>query len=219
VLAEIVSAETEVAADMVIALEAAFGGEPGVIVIAGTGSIAYGANAQAQTARAGGWGFAISDEGSGHWIGRQAVGAVLRACDEGVSPEDSSLLTGIMKLWGLRTVEEIVLAANAAPPPNFAALFPIVLAASDRGDAIAEKLLRRAGAELAGLTEIVAARLFAGTPPVPVAMSGGVFANSARVREAFYHTLRNECPGAAVRPAVVEPVYGALARARRGWAG
>ena len=60
-----------------IALEAAFGSGPGVIVIAGTGSIAYGRNREGQTARAGGWGFAISDEGSGHWIGRTAVAAAI----------------------------------------------------------------------------------------------------------------------------------------------
>ena len=80
-LAELVAGEIEVVGDMVIALEAAFGGEPGVIVIAGTGSIAYGRNSKGQTARAGGWGFAISDEGSGHWIGRAAVAATVRALD------------------------------------------------------------------------------------------------------------------------------------------
>ena len=57
---------SSVVGDMVIALEAAFRSGPGVIVIAGTGSIAYGRNRDGQTARAGGWGFAISDEGSGH---------------------------------------------------------------------------------------------------------------------------------------------------------
>jgi glucosamine kinase len=218
VLAEIVWCETEIAADMVIALEAAFAGNPGVIVIAGTGSIAYGANAEAQTARAGGWGFAISDEGSGHWIGRAAVGAVMRACDQGVTPEGPSLLADILKVWGLRTVEELVLAANASPPRDFAGLFPAVLAAGDRGETIANEVLRRAGAELAGLAGIVLARLFAGGPTVPVAMSGGVFANSGLVRETFYGALRIGCPVAAVRPEVVDPVYGALARARRGGA-
>jgi glucosamine kinase len=219
VLAEIVSCETEIAADMVIALEAAFGGDPGVIVIAGTGSIAYGANAEAQTARAGGWGFAISDEGSGHWIGRAAVGAVMRACDQGVGPEDSSLFAGILKLWGLRTVEELVLAANATPARDFAGLFPAVLAASDSGEAIAQEVLRRSGAELAGLAGIVMARLFLDAPTVPVAMSGGVFGNSGLVRETFYETLRTEYSAAAVNREIVEPVYGALARARRGGPG
>ncbi len=82
IVAEIISGEIEVVGDMEIALRAAFGGGPGVIVIAGTGSIAFGRDAQGRTARAGGWGFAVSDEGSAHWIGRAAVSAVLRAADE-----------------------------------------------------------------------------------------------------------------------------------------
>jgi glucosamine kinase len=79
IVAQIVSGEIEVVGDMEIALAAAFGSGPGVIVIAGTGSIAFGRDAQGRTARAGGWGFAVSDEGSAHWIGRASVSAVLRA--------------------------------------------------------------------------------------------------------------------------------------------
>src|ERR1700723_917867 len=63
--------------------DAAFGEGPGVIAIAGTGSIVYGRDSSGNTARAGGWGFAISDDGSGHWIGRRAISALLRARDEG----------------------------------------------------------------------------------------------------------------------------------------
>ncbi|MGA7292062.1 MAG: BadF/BadG/BcrA/BcrD ATPase family protein, partial [Terriglobales bacterium] len=72
ILAELVpriaSSGIEVVGDSVIALEAAFGADPGIITIAGTGSIVYGRDAAGRSARAGGWGFAISDEGSGHWI-------------------------------------------------------------------------------------------------------------------------------------------------------
>ena len=81
---------SESVGDTVIALEAAFGNGPGVIVIAGTGSIAYGRNREGQTARAGGWGFAISDEGSGHWIGRTAAAAAIGAWDE--NPEQNGRL-------------------------------------------------------------------------------------------------------------------------------
>jgi glucosamine kinase len=74
---EVISGEIDVAGDMEVALQAAFGAEPGIIVIAGTGSIAYGRDRQGRVGRAGGWGFAISDEGSAHWIGRAAVAALL----------------------------------------------------------------------------------------------------------------------------------------------
>src|SRR5262249_5109595 len=89
IVAGIVSGEIEVVGDSVTSLYAAFGTGPGIIVIGGTGSIAYGRNGEGKMARAGGWGYAISDEGSGQWIGRTAISASLRARDE---QEKTSLL-------------------------------------------------------------------------------------------------------------------------------
>ena len=212
VLSDLVSGEIEVVGDMVIAMEAASGSGPGVVVIAGTGSIAYGRNAEGQTARAGGWGFAISDEGSGHWVGRAAVIAAMRAFDEGQS---NGLLEGLMKAWGVKTREQMILLSNTSPAPNFAGLFPVVLAAVDAGDPRAHDILARAGVELATLAKIVISRLFADADHAPVAMSGGVFRNSALVRQVFYNRLRLECPNAMVNVNVVDPVQGALELARR----
>ena len=90
ILSELILSPIDVVGDIQIALEAAFDAGPGVIVIAGTGSIAYGRNQAGNTARAGGWGFAIGDEGSAHWIGRTAVSAVLRAAD----PRAQALASG-----------------------------------------------------------------------------------------------------------------------------
>ena len=212
-LAELISGEIHIVGDMQIALEAAFDNASGVVVIAGTGSIAYGRNSQNQIARAGGWGFAVSDEGSGHWIGRMALSAALRAQDQG---QHSLLLEAIQKSWGKPSQAELVLAANAAPAPDFAALFPSVLSVADQGDPAARAVLTRAGAELSSLAKIVILRLFSPGGPVPVAMSGGVFTNSPLVREVFYNSLRSQCPDAVLNHAVVEPVQGALALARRG---
>jgi glucosamine kinase len=212
ILSELVSGEIEVVGDMVIAMEAASGSAPGVVVIAGTGSIAYGRNAAGQTARAGGWGFAISDEGSGHWIGRTAVAAAMRSFDEG---QNSGLLESIMKACGASTREQMIVVSNASPQPDFAALFPAVLAAADAGDPSAHDILACAGVELATLGKIVISRLFADADRAPVAMSGGVFRNSALIRQVFYNRLRLECPKAAVNVNVVDPVKGALELARR----
>jgi glucosamine kinase len=212
ILGNLVSGEIEVVGDMVIAMEAASDGGPGVVVIAGTGSIAYGRNAAGQTARAGGWGFAISDEGSGHWIGRAAVTAAMRVCDEG---QIGMLLENIMKTWGVITREQMIVVSNASPSPDFAALFPAVLAAADAGDPSAHDILARAGAELATLAKIVISRIFADAASAPVAMSGGVFRNSALVRQVFYNRLRLECPNAMVNINLVDPVKGALELARR----
>ena len=198
-----------------IALEAAFGDGPGVIVIAGTGSIAYGRNREGQTARAGGWGFAISDEGSGHWIGRTAVAAAIGAWDE--KPEqDLRLIEMLMKSWSLQTIEQLVPAANATPPPDFAALFPAVLSLADSGDRIARDVLTQAGTQLANLAGILFRRLFPNAGAVPVAMSGGVFGSSALVRQVFYNSLRSRHPDAVINPNVIEPVRGALELARKG---
>lgn len=215
-LAELVASEIEIVGDMVIALQAAFGSGPGVIVIAGTGSIAYGRNSEGRTARAGGWGFAISDEGSGHWIGRTAVAAAVHAADAGdAEPANQLLLQNLMKSWQTKSREQLVVAANATPPPDFAALFPSVLSSADHGDHLAIGVLTQAGAELAGLASTVIARLFGNTAAPSVAMSGGIFASSPLVRQVFYNRLHSEYPDITFNSDVIEPVRGALELARK----
>ncbi len=212
ILAHLVGGEIEVAGDMVIALEAAFRGGPGLIVIAGTGSIAYARNERGETARAGGWGFAISDEGSGHWIGRSAVAAAMRAHDLG---ENTVLISSIMNTWHLGSRDDVVRAANSIPPPDFAQLFPQVLAAAAAGDSHANEILTHAAAELAQLARIVADRMWPGRQKFRVAIAGGVFQNSPLVRQIFSNSLRSLHPQAEVEPKVVEPAQGALWLARK----
>ena len=219
-LAEILPTPIEVVGDMQIALEAAFDTGPGVVVIAGTGSIAYGRDRQGNTARAGGWGFAIGDEGSAHWIGRTAVNAVLRASDSSVASNDgilqlySPFAAAFGKSWGVTTLADLARAANSIPPPDFAALFPIV---ANSQDDLAAEVLTQGGRELAQIAAIVARRLFAGSDPapVPVAMTGGVFRHAPLVGQIFYNELRRRDPRVEINPQVVEPVEGALRMARR----
>ena len=210
-----VTGEVAVVGDMVIAMEAAFGSGPGVIVNAGTGSIAYGRNSAGQTARAGGWGFAISDEGSGHWIGRSAVAASMRAFDEAGAERAGPLLEGIMKSWGVNARDRMVVAANGSPSPNFAALLRTVLSAADSGDAAARAVLTQAGVELATLAKIVIVRLFGDAVPVPVAVLGGVFRNCGLVQQVFYDRLRAAFPQILPKATPVDPAKGALELARR----
>ena len=213
-LSEFVSGQIEVVGDMVIAMEAAFGSGPGVIVIAGTGSIAYGRNSKGETARAGGWGFAISDEGSGHWIGRSAVAAAMRAYDKQPSETADLLLDSIMKAWSVDSREQLVLIANK--PADFAALVPAVVFAAEAGDATARNVLTQAGTELATLAGIVIGRLFGNAVAVPVAVSGGVFCNASLVRQVFYDRLRVAYPQALLSASLVDPERGALQLARKG---
>lgn len=223
ILVELVSASArtkiEVVGDNVIALEAAFGAGPGVIAIAGTGSLVYGRDAAGKTIRAGGWGFAISDEGSGYWIGRRAVSAIFAARDRG---GETALESLVLHAWKLAGIDELVQRANATPPPDFPRLFPIVLNAAEKGDVAAGGLLSEAGAELAKLAGIVIRRLASGDPPdtimggvLPIATTGSVFRQSPDVRQVFYNALRASFPGIEVRQDLADPVEGALARARR----
>jgi len=219
ILAELISTPIDVVGDMQIALEAAFESGPGVIVIAGTGSIAYGRDRQGKTVRAGGWGFAIGDEGSAHWLGRAVVSALLRASDrepaENVAA--SAFAKDMFKAWGVGSLSDLARAANSIPPPDFSALFPAVAASSDE---LARHVLRSGGRELAEIAAVVMRRLFPdeGTV-VPVAMTGGVFRHAAIVREVFYNELRRLRPRVEVNPNVIDPVEGALRMARRAAAG
>ena len=219
IVAAIIPAEIRVVGDMAIALEAAFGPGPGVIVIAGTGSIAYGRDAHGATARAGGWGFAISDEGSAHWIGRTAIATLLRAADQadensqGAQP--SLLFRELQAAWKLDSLEQLARTANSTS--DFAALLPVVLAAAENGDAVAQQVLRQAAAELARLAKIIVHRLFSDSAvsAVPMAMAGGVFRHALKVRELFYNDVRAAHSNVVLKGDVIEPVHGALQMARR----
>jgi glucosamine kinase len=184
------------------------------MVIAGTGSIAYARNESGQTARVGGWGFQISDEGSGYWIGRTAVMQVMRAHDDSKGAP-TALTKQILKAWSLNNVEQLVPLANTTPPPDFAQLFMPVQCEADAGDPLARSVLTRAGTELARLGKLAISRMFSESDSVPVAMAGGVFRNSALVRQVFYNAVQAEYPKANISSTVVEPVRGALELARR----
>jgi glucosamine kinase len=213
-LAEVLSSPVDVVGDIEISLAAAFDQGPGVIVIAGTGSIAYGRNRQGKTLRAGGWGFAVGDEGSAHWIGRTAINTLLRASDRNPKIAHSALAVAFCKEWKANSLLELASVASSVPSPNFAELFRTVVAAQDE---LAIEVLTRAGRELAEIAGVVSLRLFERDQPgpVPVAMIGGVFRHSARVREVFYDELRRLDARAEIKPQVVDPVEGALRMARR----
>ena len=212
ILAELTPASIEVVGDMVIALHAAFGDGAGIIAIAGTGSIVYGRDAAGRTTRAGGWGYAISDEGSGHWIGQHAVSAILRAREIG---HETALSAMVLQAWNLPDLSALVEATNAQPPPEFPRLFAVVLKAAAERDSSARALLADAASQLAGLTATVVTRLWPTSPHAPVAMTGSVFRQSTEVRQVFYNCLHARFPGLEVRGELVEPVDGALALARR----
>jgi len=207
-LGAIVGGEIVVVGDTEVAHHAAFDGGEGVVVISGTGSIAWGRNRQGETARAGGLAPATGDPGSGQWIGRTVIELVLVAAENGHSPD---LLYAVLKAWKLDHLEELRRLLRGSPAPDFAALFPIVAVS---GDPIARRVLARAGRELSLVAADVLANLWSPSTSVNVAMYGGVLENSPEVRDAFGADLCDRYPEARVAPGKRRPAEGALLMAR-----
>jgi N-acetylglucosamine kinase-like BadF-type ATPase len=219
----VVAGELILCGDEEIALDAAFAGGPGILVIAGTGSNALGRSASGEHFGAGGWGPVLGDEGSGYWIGLESIRAALRAQERtGVGGVSSRLLREIERHWELNSVAELVAMANqrafsgGASPPDFAALAPVVARCAERGDALAAGILERAGEELEELVSVVFHKMHAGPTEIGVAFTGSVLAQIATVRGAMVARLAVAVPSARVRDAAVDPLDGALWRARHG---
>jgi N-acetylglucosamine kinase-like BadF-type ATPase len=157
--------------DAVVAWAGATRGRPGVVVIAGTGSIAYGRTGDGRAARAGGWGPLFGDEGSGFSLGRDAVVAALRAADgRGPATALGDLLARELGLAELADVVS-VLRWHDAQPARLADLAPLVLRAAEAGDAVAGAIVTRAAADLAAMVGAVLARL--GLEPRTALVAGG----------------------------------------------
>jgi len=210
-IASVVGGEIEIVGDVEIAFEDAFPGGSGVLVIAGTGAIVYGRNSQGETVRAGGWGWLVSDEGSGHWVGVEAVGSALRERDRGENPP---LLKDLMDAIGAVDFDDFIVRLNAAPAPDLSTLFPVVLASAESGNEMAREVLIRGGREVASMAEIVIARLF-GEHECMVATHGGVVSSSSVVRASFAQELRSRFAKTKLLDREIDPARGALQRARK----
>jgi N-acetylglucosamine kinase-like BadF-type ATPase len=171
----LLSDQTLVTDDAVIALAGATAGEPGIVVIAGTGSIALGRNAGARTARAGGWGYLFGDEGGAFWIARQALRAALRL-EEGWGVP-TSLRARLLDYTGRRNINDLMHRCYTAefPRPRVASLSTLVNHAAEDGDPTAVEILDTAARELALLAVAVRGQLFQAGESTLVTYSGGVF--------------------------------------------
>jgi N-acetylglucosamine kinase-like BadF-type ATPase len=169
-------------------LLAALPDQVGVALIAGTGSIAVGRDAAGMTARAGGWGHLLGDEGSGYTLGQQALIAALRAAD-GRGPA-TLLLDRILHEWDAANAEE--LADRVYREENrgaIAHLAPLTLQAAGEGDPVARRIVRRGAAELALAVAALAHRLGLDAAPLPLAMGGSLLLRAADHREAVLRAL------------------------------
>jgi glucosamine kinase len=204
--------------DAAAALAGATGAHPGVVVIAGTGSIAFGEDIAGNRARAGGYGPLLGDEGSGYDIGRKALIAVLRN-EDGRSPA-TSLTDRIKQRFMLEHMSDLInlVYGNPAPlqRPEIASLAPIVVEAAREGDAIAREILRVAGRELGLMAAAVLQRLqWDSNEPVLVAGSGGVFSAGNILALPMEQVVHSVCPRAQICQPKHTPGYGAVLLALR----
>ncbi len=163
--------------DAHIALTGALAGEPGIITIAGTGSIAYGRNTSGKTARAGGWGYAFGDEGSAFDLVRQALRAMLRF-EEGWGPA-TGLRDALLHATGAHDSNDLVhrFYTPEYPRARVASYAPLVDDAANNGDAVAREILHGAAQGLAMYVAAVRRQLFHRGETAQVSYIGGVFAS------------------------------------------
>src|SRR5213592_372881 len=166
-----VAERVDVRSDMEIALAAAFGDKPGILINAGTGSIAYARTQDGRVHRAGGYGWQLGDEGGGYWLGRLALVAAARAHD-GLE-ESSTLLERLLVALGLQTFDDLIRWTATATPAQVAALAPHVLNAAREGEIVAQRIIADAAVELSQLVRVLTRR-FPETDTIKLATTGGL---------------------------------------------
>jgi glucosamine kinase len=209
-----IASEILIHSDFSIALDDAFGDGPGVLLIAGTGSVAFGRSPAGATARCGGWGPVIGDEGSGAWIGRKALSVVTSAAD-GREPE-TALTGAVLTAAQVNETQDLIAWAGEATPGQIATLAPVVLSVADSGDLRANAIVTLAVEELVLHIRALARQLFADErAALPVALSGGILSRGSSLRKRLEHRLKSAVPGASVHPDPVIAARGAVRAALR----
>ncbi len=192
------------------AIAALYAGNPtgcGVVLIAGTGSIAYGRNEEGEEDRAGGWGYLIGDEGSAVWCGLEALRAISHAVDGRGAPTRMTAL--LFQQLGVGEFSDVLphLYGRPHPAPAIGAATRALASASAEGDAIANAILQRGSNALARAATVVALTL--GLSAGPVYLAGGAFENLSLLQRLVQLDLLGLLPQATVEPVREEPAMGA----------
>ncbi|WCR27182.1 N-acetylglucosamine kinase [Paenibacillus thiaminolyticus] len=193
------------------ALLGATGGQPGILVISGTGSIIYGIDEHGRTARAGGWGHRVGDEGSGYWIGKQAALSILRAYDG--RGADTKLKEWVLPFLGMEREEELFnwMYGSAYSIEQVSRLSRAVGQAASAGDKEAQRILSAAADELFYAAAAVIRHLSFHRDPFVAIMQGGVLQHESYVREALLRRIEAYAPHVQWDEARREPIYGVIA--------
>jgi glucosamine kinase len=208
---ERLAGKTIVTGDLDIALEAAFGGNPGIVVVSGTGSVAVARDKDGAIHRRGGYGWQIGDEGSGYAIARAALQAVAKARD-GRGPA-TALSDAVLAAGPSETFDDLVRWSTAVDPGEIAALAPAVFVAAEAGDGVARAIVEAAAGELALMT-VALLDCFPGKSSVPVALTGGNLVSERGLRAPLLALLKAQ-PRLKLKSEPFDAAEGALAIAKR----
>ena len=197
--------------DALVALEAGAPGQPGVVIISGTGSIAYGRNARGEAARSGGWGYVLGDEGSGYWIGRAALRAVLREADR--RGPRTALTPMLLRHFSVSQAQGLIheVYQGNLRPAAIGALATCVQQAFGEGDEVAVGILHGAARELEASALSVATRLDLAGQSFPFILAGGIFRAVPWLEQELSRRLPASVPGSSARLLDREPAEGAVA--------
>ncbi|HEX8338102.1 MAG TPA: BadF/BadG/BcrA/BcrD ATPase family protein [Pyrinomonadaceae bacterium] len=208
-VAELGVKTVEVVTDADIALYGATAGKPGLVIIAGTGSVCCGINARGRRACAGGWGPLVGDEGGGSWIARRALQAVARATDG--RGRKTSLVEAACEYFNVAAADDLSTAIYAPSVTNsrIAGFGGRVVEAAKRRDAVAREIVEEAGRELAAAAAAVIRKLKMERERFQVAYVGGVFAAGAWIVDPLSEELARVAPRAFLAPPVLAPAEAA----------
>jgi N-acetylglucosamine kinase-like BadF-type ATPase len=214
-LNELGFAQTVINGDMVIAHAGAFGGDEGVMALAGTGSAILGIGASGKRVKIGGWGPVYGDEGSAYRIGQMSLRAAARNYD-GRGPK-TSLTAALLRALGLHEFRETVsrVYVEGMESRQIAALSSVAHEAAVSGDEVARTIFSKAGEELAESVAAAIRQLDFTSSKILVSYQGAVLEACALVRERFGDALRDICPNIAIIPPRFEPVIGAYLLGRQ----
>ncbi len=203
------SQHATVDSDAAAALAGAFAGGEGIIVISGTGTICFGKGADGRVERSGGWGYLLGDEGSGYWIGQQALIAALKDLD-GRGPR-TALRTALEKHLGVERIDRVIprVYQGDLDRAGVAALAPLVFQIAAEGDPVAQSIVDRAGEELGRLAAAVAKRLTWSSEKVKIAPIGSVFKQRAVLEPGMKRVLEEAKVAHEIVDPMLDPALGA----------
>lgn len=201
--------------DVVGAWSGATEANPGVVIIAGTGSTGLGMNARGQLWRTDGWDYILGDFGSGYAIGREAIRTAMKALDGRVPP--TMLARALRDAYGIADAESMRRLVDSTSFGKFeiASFASYVARAADAGDAAAQAILAHAGQELGDQAGAIIRQLHMEDNEFPVSTVGSVFKSTAWVTEPFRHQVTQLAPRAIFRPPLHPPEVGAAIFALR----